>query len=102
MVDEEAADVGPVGNAAPACRPEPLVQWWLAAVDQYGNPRLVDGSHSALAGVEKALYLLNRLGLSRGTKYMAARIELTDVTPAPHGSNEDALTALNGIGLRPK
>lgn len=75
------------------------VQWWLVAVD-HGNPRLVDGSHSTRDGVEQALYLLNRLGISRGTKYMCARIELTEVEAVSHGSNEEALRTLNAAGLR--
>ena len=32
-------------------------QFWLAEIDQYGNPRLVDGAHATRAGVEQAAYL---------------------------------------------
>jgi hypothetical protein len=37
-------------------------QFWLAEIDQHGNPTLHDGSHADRAGVEQAAYLLTRLG----------------------------------------
>lgn len=77
-----------------------LVQWWLAKLDQYGNPKLVDGAHSDRAGVEQALYLINRLGLGKGNRYACARVEVTDVEPVAHNANEDALATLNSIGLK--
>lgn len=77
------------------------VQWWLAALDQYGNARLCDGPHDDRAGVEQALYLLQRLGLAKAPKYAAAEVMLTEIVPQPHGANEEALSTLNRIGLKP-
>jgi hypothetical protein len=77
------------------------VQWWLAETDGYGNPTLSDGPHSDRDGVEQAAYLIKRLGMTRGRTFAAARVELSAVTPAAHGANEDALSTLNSIGLRP-
>lgn len=76
-------------------------QFWLAELDQYGNPRLVDGSHGDRSGVEQAAYLFSRLGLGKGKQYACAEVILTPVEEKSHGSNEDALSTLNSIGLRP-
>lgn len=77
-------------------------QWWLVELNQYGGPgELSDGPHSDRSGVERAAYLLGRLGLVRGRKFGCAYIEITDVDPKAHGANEDALNALNDIGLKP-
>lgn len=76
-------------------------QFWLAELDQYGNPKLVDGSHGERAGVEQAAYLISRLGLSRGSTFACAEVHLTPVEAKPHDANEDALSTLNSIGLRP-
>lgn len=76
-------------------------QWWLVTLDQYGNPKLVDGAHSTRAGVEQAAYLHTRLGLSTGAKHACARIEISEVEPVSHRSNESALSSLNAIGLKP-
>lgn len=76
-------------------------QFWLARLDQYGNPTLVDGAHDERAGVEQALYLFNRLGLGKGERYACAEVIVTDVEPGAHGANEDAIETLNGIGLKP-
>lgn len=76
-------------------------QFWLARIDQYGNPTLVDGSHGDRSGVEQAAYLLNRLGLTNGRMYACAEVALTPVEALPHGANEDAIATLNAIGLEP-
>ena len=76
-------------------------QFWLAELDQYDNPKLCDGSHDDRAGVEKAAYLLGRLGLAGKRRFACAEVILTQVTPEPHGANEDAIKALNSIGLKP-
>lgn len=76
-------------------------QFWLATLDQYGNPTLADGSHSDRAGVEQAVYLLNRLGLSKGRTFACAEVHLTPVSPKPHGANQEAIADLNNIGLTP-
>lgn len=76
-------------------------QWWLAELDQYGNPKLCDGAHSQRQGAEHALYLINRLGLSRGRRFAVAEVILTEAKEDPRGANEEALATLNSIGLRP-
>lgn len=81
---------------------EKNIQWWLAETDRNGNAaNLADGPHSDREGVEQAAYLIKRLGLTRGRTFAAARVELSEVTPTAHGANEDALSTLNSIGLRP-
>lgn len=78
------------------------IQWWLIEPNQYGNVgRLADGPHEDRRGVEKALYLIQRLGLGRNKKYAAARIEISEVHAAPHDANEDSISTLNSIGLVP-
>lgn len=70
----------------------PSVQWWLAELDRYGNPTLIDGMHSDRAGVELALTLYEKLASSDnflGHKvvdrpehgFAIARVELFE--PAP-------------------
>lgn len=76
-------------------------QFWLAKVDQYGNPTLTDGAHSDRAGVERAIYLFGRLGLGKGNTYRCAEVILTDVEPKANGANEEAIRALNETGLKP-
>lgn len=76
-------------------------QFWLAEIDQYGNPKLIDGSHDDRNGVEQAAYLINSLGLGRGKTYACAEVHLSPVVPKPHGADEDAISTLNSIGLRP-
>lgn len=82
---------------------EPLrsPQFWLAQIDQHGNPTLHDGSHGSREGVEEAAYLLTRLGFAKGVRYACAEVILTEVEAKPHGANEDALNTLNNIGLKP-
>jgi len=71
------------------------VQWWLASLDRYGNPSLSDGPHPDRTGVEKAMYLFEKLNLGKGERYAAARVEIFDVVPAAHGANEDAIRTIN-------
>lgn len=81
---------------------EPDVQWWLAELDQHGNPRLCDGAHSEKLGAEKARYLYKRLGLDRcGQRYAIARVELWPAEAKPQPVEEEAIASLNSIGLRP-
>jgi hypothetical protein len=76
-----------------------VVQWWLASLDQHGNPTLCDGAHATREGPEKAAYLFGQLGLGRGQRYACARVEITPVEARAHGANGSALRALNEIGL---
>lgn len=79
----------------------PETQWWLAELDQHGNPKLCDGAHSDRQGAEHALYLIQRLGLARDRRFAVAEVRLTEATPDPRGANEEALATLNAVGLRP-
>lgn len=76
-------------------------QFWLASLDQYGNPTLVDGSHAERAGVEQALHLIRSFGLERGRRFACAEVALTPVEAIAHDTNEEAVTTLQAIGLRP-
>lgn len=71
-------------------------QYWLAEVDQHGNPTLVDGSHDKPSGVEQAMYLLRKLGLAKaGQKYGMAKVVITDVEPKSHGAHVGSIEACN-------
>ncbi|RQV20619.1 hypothetical protein DF039_12310 [Burkholderia cenocepacia] len=80
-------------------QPEPRdevadVQWWLAELDQYGNPKLSDGAHSERAGADKAMYLIKNLGLdNKGKRWAVARVELSELRPSADGVNHDAVSA---------
>ena len=74
-------------------------QWWLAELDQYGNPHLCDGAHSHRAGAEKALYIYRGIGLAGTRRYAIARVELTDAVPNDAGVNEESV-ALCAQALR--
>lgn len=66
-------------------------QWWLAELDQYGNPTLVDGAHGERSGVEQALHLYGALGLRKGVRYACAEVRLSDVKPNGDGVNQEAV-----------
>lgn len=70
-------------------------QFWLAELDRYDNPKLVDGSHDAEQGAHHALYLHQRLGLAEGRRYAVARVELIPAVPDATGANEEALDINN-------
>ena len=60
------------------------VEWWLAELDRYGNPTLVDGAHSDRSGVDRAMELFIKLGATHTSydvskRYAVARVELTDI-----------------------
>ena len=79
----EAADLLAAAPEAPEHdRP---AQWWLAELDQYGNPTLIDGAHGQRAGADQAFYLHSALGLAGSRKYAVARVELSE--PVANGSN---------------
>lgn len=73
------------------------VNYWLAERNQYGNADVfIDGPHSNREGVEKALYLINSLGLNLSTKnrdLCCIRVEQTPVEPKNHNANEEAIAA---------
>jgi hypothetical protein len=49
---------------------KPRHQYWLAELDQYGNPKLVDGMHSHRSGVVKAMDIYRTLGFDKGRNGM--------------------------------
>lgn len=70
-------------------------QWWLAELDMHGNPKLTDGAHSVRAGAEKALTLMQRLGLAKDRHFAIAEVrrsitgrelQLTNVTCRGNGT----------------
>ncbi len=77
------------------------IQWWLAELDRYGNPRLCDGAHSERTGAERAMYLYKCLGLEKGMQYGICRVEMLPSVAIPHGANEESISTLNSIGLKP-
>ncbi|HEM8998856.1 TPA: hypothetical protein U2T46_000891 [Burkholderia cenocepacia] len=89
--------------AAHPGQPEPRdevtsVQWWLAELDQYGNPKLSDGAHSERAGADKAMYLIKNLGLdNKGKRWAVARVELSEPRPSADDVNQDAVSACRAM-----
>lgn len=78
---------------------EANVQWWLADIDQYGNPALTDGAHSDRAGADKAAYLINAMGLGQGRKFAVARVELSDPKPSAEDVNHEAIAQNNRAAI---
>lgn len=56
-----------------------LPQWWLASVDQHGNPTLIDGAHEGREGAQHAAHLFEQLRLTHGRALMVAQMSLTAV-----------------------
>lgn len=76
-----------------------MVQYWLAELDRYGNPTLVDGAHSERSGAEEALTLRKRLPMlsTEGKRYAIAEVYLSEPTGEHGALNEDALQALGAL-----
>ena len=74
--------------------PGQRVQYWLAELDRYDNPKLCDGAHSDEQGAHRALYLLQRMGFAEGKRFAVARVELIDAVPNATGVNEEALETI--------
>ena len=75
-------------------------QFWLAELDVYGNPTLIDGAHLNRGGAEKAATLITQLGMSRGRTFAVAEVHLPGLTGEHPPVNEQAIATLNAIGLR--
>jgi hypothetical protein len=73
------------------------VQFWLAELDQYGNPTLIDGAHSDAEGANQAAYLIQamNLGGNHPRKFAVARVELSECVPTASGVNLDAVATIN-------
>jgi hypothetical protein len=78
------------------------VQYWLAELDQYGNPKLIDGAHSNAEGANRAAYLISamRLGGNRSRRFAVARVELSECVPTAAGVNLEAVRTINMIQER--
>lgn len=72
-------------------------QYWLAELDDYGNPTLVDGAHSEREGAEKAMTLMNSLTCISmdDRKFAIAEVILTKPTGEHGPLNQDAIDTLN-------
>ena len=73
-------------------------QFWLAELDQYGNPTLVDGAHSKPEDVQKARFLIESMKLGKpNRKFAIAKVELSECLPSNKGVNMDAVRTIRGI-----
>lgn len=71
-------------------------QYWLAELDQYGNPTLIDGSHSDAEGANQAAYLIGAMRLGKPNRtYAVARVELSPCVPSAKGVNHEAIRTIN-------
>ena len=76
-------------------------QYWLAELDQYGNPELIDGSHETPQACNKAAYLIKALHLGKADRQFAvAKVELSECVPSAEGVNHATIDLLNSH--RPK
>ena len=74
----------------------PPVQYWLAELDQYGNPTLIDGAHSDAQGANRAAYLIKAMRLGKPDRAFAvARVELFVCKPSAAGVNLEAVRTIN-------
>jgi len=74
------------------------VQYWLAELDQHGNPTLIDGAHSDAEGANQAAYLIQAIGLGkRERNFAVARVELTECVPSSKGVNQRAVALCRGM-----
>lgn len=77
-----------------------MSEFWLARVTSSPSDfHLTDGPHHDRAGVEKAAYLFQRLGLGGDNKYVG--VEVFEVKAAAHGANEEAIQTIISAKLRP-
>lgn len=76
-------------------------QYWLAELDQYGNPKLIDGSHSTPEGVNEAAYLIKAMNLGNpNRKFAVAAVHLSECVPSSNGVDHEAITAINTVRRR--
>lgn len=73
-------------------------QYWLAELDQYDNPKLIDGSHHDPEGARMARYIIESLGLGQPNRRFAiAKVELSECIPSSKGVNRDAIQTLRKV-----
>lgn len=71
-------------------------QYWLAELDDYGNPTLIDGSHEDAEGANEAAYLIQAMRLGKpGRVFAVARVELSECVPSSRGVNREAVATIN-------
>lgn len=71
-------------------------QYWLAELDQYDNPKLIDGSHDSAEGAHQAAYLIQAMHLGKpNRKFAVAKVELTECAPSARGVNQAAVRSIN-------
>lgn len=67
-------------------------QYWLAELDQYDNPELIDGSHETVEAINKAASLIEALGLGgRNRRFAVAKVELSECVPSAKDVNQEAI-----------
>jgi hypothetical protein len=73
------------------------VQYWLAEIDQHGNPKLIDGAHANAQGANRAAWLIKamNLGGDRPRQFAIARVELSECVPTAAGVNLEAVRTIN-------
>jgi hypothetical protein len=72
-------------------------QYWLAELDQYGNPKLIDGSHSSPEGANRAAYLLTALRLRSYGVFAVAKVELAECVPSSKGVDHESVEKVVGM-----
>jgi hypothetical protein len=71
-------------------------QYWLAELDQYGNPTLVDGPHLRASGANKAAYLIESMHLGKpGRRFAVAKVQISPCVPSSKGVNQKAIGIIN-------
>lgn len=55
--------------------PKTNTQWWIAEIDQYGNPTLVDGAHGSRQDAEDSIPALKSLWTREG-KMAIVKVEI--------------------------
>lgn len=75
------------------------VQWWLAELDQYGNPTLIDGMHPDLAGANRAFYIYRAFSFTKGEHYAVAKVELFEPVADKAGVNHEAVETVQSAML---
>jgi len=75
-------------------------QYWLAELDQYDNPTLIDGSHDSSEGATQAAYLIQTMHLGKpNRRFAVARVELSECVPSSKGVNHQAIRTINRMKL---
>jgi hypothetical protein len=78
-------------------------QYWLAELDQYDNPTLIDGSHDSAEGANKAAYLIQAMALGKpNRRFAVAKVELSECVPSDKGVNMKAVAAINRMRRGPQ